>query len=171
MGLLKQFLVCTIIVCQILAPIAAHAEAVDDKFTQISPQSRAGGDEHIHGAGYGKILMRVMMFGAVPMQGIHYVPEGTDMLFALLYAGGYGETTKLNGITIRRRTSRELIKVDLEDLMEDGLPIPKLLDGDVVTVPFNWRKSYQEILFYTSVITTMGTLLIGIAALVSANKK
>ena len=150
--------------------MAAHAEAVDDKFTQISPQSRAGGDEMVHGAGYGKILMRVMVFGAVPRQGIHYYPEGTDLLFALLYAGGYQETTKLNGITIRRRNSRELINVDLEDLMDDGLPIPKLIDGDVINVPFNWRKSYQEILFYTSVISTLGTLLIGVAAIISARR-
>jgi hypothetical protein len=171
MGLLKQLLVHSLAVCLILAPLAAHAEAVDDKFTQISPQSRLGGDEFVHGSGYGKILMRVMVFGAVPKQGIHYFPEGTDMLFALLYAGGYSETTKLNGITIRRRSSRELIKIDLEDLMADGLPIPKLIDGDVVNVPFNWRKSYQEVLFYTGMVTTLGTLLIGVAALISASKK
>lgn len=151
--------------------MAAHAEAVDDKFTQISPQSTRGADEFIHGAGYGKILMRVMVFGAVPRQGIHYFPEGTDLLFALLYAGGYQETTKLNGITIRRRNSRELLTVNLEDLIEDGLPIPKLVDGDVVNVPFNWRKSYQEVLFYTSVITTLGTLLIGVAAIISSTTK
>ncbi len=84
--------------------------------------------------------------------------------------GGYGEMTKLNGITIRRRNSKELLTVDLEDLMEDGLPIPKLVDGDVITVPFNWRQSYQEILFYTGVITTLGTLLIGVAALINSTK-
>ncbi len=171
MALTKQLFTCTLSLCLILAPMAAYAEAVDDKFTQISPQSRGGGDEQIHGAGYGKILMRVMVFGAVPRQGIHYFPEGTDLLFALLYAGGYQDTTKLNGITIRRRNAKELINIDLEDLVADGLPIPKLVDGDVVTIPFNWRKGYQEVLFYTSVISTIGTLLIGVAAIITSSKK
>ncbi|RAV23900.1 hypothetical protein DQE84_18485, partial [Staphylococcus warneri] len=81
-----------------------------------------------------------LIFGSVPVQGIHYMPEGTDLLFAILYAGGYGEMSSLNGITIRRRNQRALIEVDLEDLIEDGRPIPKLADGDIISVPFNWRK-------------------------------
>jgi hypothetical protein len=168
---LKSFVVHVLAFCLVLAPVAAHAEAVDDKFTQISPQGRAGGDEKIHGAGFGKILMRIMVFGAVPNQGIHYVPEGTDMFFLLLYCGGHSDNTKLDGITIRRRGAREIITVDLEDLMDENLPIPKLVDGDVVTVPFNWRKSYNDLLFYTGVIGTLSGLLVGVAALVTASKK
>lgn len=157
--------ICVVLVTLLLCHgTLLRGEAVDDKFTQISPQSKTDGA--IHGAGYGKILMRVMMFGAVPSQGVHYMPEGTDLLFAILYAGGYNESTKLSAISIRRRNVKNLIEVDLEQLMENGDSIPKLLDGDVVNVPFNWRKNYQDLLFYTTVFTTLGTLALGIAAIV-----
>jgi hypothetical protein len=143
----------------------AGAESVDDRFTQISPKHTLGGGEYIHGTGYGKILMRVMIFGAVPQQGIHYVPEGTDLLFALLYAGGYGSDTKLNGITIRRRGIQELLEIDLEDLLEEGKSVPKLADGDVINVPFNWRKDYQDFGYLTTVFTALTGLVISVVAL------
>src|SRR3989338_6517836 len=115
----------------------ALCEAVDDTFTQISPTETLGAGEFIHGTGYRKLLVRVLMFGAIPNQGIHYVPEGTDLLFAILYAGGYQELTKLDGIAIRRKNQTELIRVDLEEMIEEGTTIPRLLDGDIVSVPFN----------------------------------
>src|SRR4051794_9266079 len=90
-----------------------RAESVDDRFTQISPKHAPGAGEYVHGQGYGKILIRVMMFGAVPQQGVHYVPEGTDLLFGLIYAGGSADNAKLNGVTIRRRGIQELLEVDL----------------------------------------------------------
>jgi hypothetical protein len=142
-----------------------RAESVDDRFTQITPSHSPGAGEYIHGQGYGKILVRVMLFGAVPQQGIHYVPEGTDILFALLYAGGYGEMTKLNGITIRRRGVQELLEIDLEDLIEEGKTIPKLADGDVVNVPYNWKKDYQEFQFFTTLLTSITSLVALVAVL------
>lgn len=132
-----------------------RGEAIDDKNTQIVPTHSLGTGEFIHGQGYGKILVRVMFFGSTPQQGVHYVPEGTDLLFGILYAGGYGESTKLNGIQIRRRGQKELIKVNLEDLIEDGDKIPKLMDGDVVTVPYNWRKDVATIGMVTGFLTAM----------------
>lgn len=156
------FVLCFILACP---PQLAFGEAVDDQFTQITPKHSPGSGEFVHGQGYGKILMRVMVFGSVPQQGIHYVPEGTDLLFAILYAGGYGETTKLNGITIRRRNVKDLIEVDLEDLIADGRTIPKLLDGDIVSVPFNWKKDYQEFIFLTSIFTSLTSLVLAVVAL------
>src|SRR5688572_16189856 len=110
-------LIVTTFLNALYVPVAL-AESVDDKFTQISPQGKADGN--IHGQSYGKILMRVIMFGAVSGQGVHYVPEGTDLLFAILYAGGKNDTTKLNGITIRRRNVQHLLEIDLEDIMDEG---------------------------------------------------
>ena len=72
------------------------------------------------------------------------MPEGTDLLFAILYAGGYTENSKLNGISIRRRNVKDLIEVDLEDLIEDGKVIPKLLDGDIITIPYNLAPGYRH---------------------------
>ncbi|MBY0370173.1 hypothetical protein K2X33_05765 [bacterium] len=142
-----------------------HAESVDEEFTHISPRHSPGTGEYVHGQGYGKILIRLLMFGAIPQQGIHYVPEGTDLLFALLYAGGYGDSTKLNGITIRRRNVPELIEVNLEGLIEEGGAIPKLTDGDIINVPHNWRRDYQEFIFFTSIFTSLTSLVLSITLL------
>lgn len=163
---MKKLISSILVVSFFLSSTVGYAEAVDDKFTQITPSHSPGTGEYVHGQGYGKILMRVMLLGAVPTQGVHYVPEGTDLLFAIIYAGGYGEQTKLNGITIRRRGMRELVEVNLEDLIEDGKPIPKLADGDVVQIPFNWRKDIATISLVTGFITAMTGFTLSIIALV-----
>jgi len=119
----------------------------------------------MHGQGYGKLMIRVLMLGAVPQQGIHYVPEGTDLMFAILYSGGYTELTKLDDITIRRRFVKELIEVDLADLLEEGQPVPKLMDGDVVSIPFNWRKNFQTILTVTGFVTSLTGFALSMIAL------
>jgi hypothetical protein len=141
------------------------AESIDDKFAQISPTQQPGVGEFVHGQGYGKILIRVLVFGSIAQQGVHYVPEGTDLLFAVLYAGGYSETSKLNGITIRRRGQQELITVDLQDAINDGEKIPKLQDGDVVTVPFNWRRDIQTISLVTGFLAALTGFTISLIAL------
>lgn len=143
------------------APIA-RSEAIDDSLTNTGTSGDTG---FIHGKGYGKVLMRILMFGSIPKQGVHYMPEGTDLLFGILYAGGYGEESKLNGITIRRRKVQKLIEIDLEDVIADGQEIPKLQDGDIINVPFNWRKTYQELSFFVSLISAVSSLIISIVAL------
>lgn len=141
------------------------AESVDDKLTQITPTFSPGAGEFIHGTGYGKILIRVMMFGAVPQQGVHYYPEGTDLLFAILYAGGYADHTKLNGIKIRRRGQLDRITIDLQDLMEEGGKIPKLADGDVVDIPYNWRRDAATFSAVTGFLTAITTFTLAMVAL------
>lgn len=148
-----------------ILPPACFAESINEGFTDIAPGQNPGSGEFVHGRGYGKVLMRVLMFGAVPRQGIHYMPEGTDLLFAMLYGGGYGDETQLNGITIRRRNIQELIEVDLEDLVESGEPVPRLYDGDVVNVPYNWKKSYQEFSFVAQLFVSLTSLVLSIVAL------
>jgi hypothetical protein len=158
--LTKRLLVCVLILLTTFQSAVLRAEAVDDKF---SPTNADTG--FVHGKGYGKVLMRILLFGSIPKQGVHYMPEGTDLLFGILYAGGYGEESKLNGITIRRRKVGELMEIDLEDVIASGEEIPKLQDGDIINVPFNWRKTYQEITFFTGLITAVSTLIISIVAL------
>lgn len=150
-------------VFSLAVPAPLLAESVDDEFTQISPQHSPGSGEYVHGQGYGKMLMRLMLFGAIPQQGVHYVPEGTDLLFAILYAGGYGEQTSLNNITIRRRGLNEIIHVDLEDIIAEAQAVPKLKDGDVVNVPHNWRQGYQQFMFFAGIFSSVTGLLISLS--------
>lgn len=156
-----SILLCLTVAC----PRVVFGEAIDDKFTQISPMHSPGSGEYTHGQGYGKLLMRVMMMGAVPQQGVHYYPEGTDLVFAIIYAGGHGDNTKLNGITIRRRGVPELIEVELEELIEEGSKIPKLMDGDIVQIPFSWRKDIATIGLITGFVTAMTGFALSIVAL------
>ena len=150
----------------LLQPTAALCESIDDGYSSISPALGAGGGEYVHGQKQGKILIRVLMFGAVPQQGIHYVPEGTDLLFSILYAGGYTESTKLNGITIRRRNVKHLLEVDLEDTIEQGKSIIRMQDGDVVTIPYNWRRDIGTISLITGFVGSMTAFTLSIIALV-----
>jgi hypothetical protein len=161
---LKQVTVWTLVFC-LLMPATGLTESVDDKLTQITPTQSLGAGEFIHGQGYGKILIRVMMFGAIPQQGIHYYPEGTDLLFAILYAGGYSETSKLNGIKIRRRGEKERIDIDLQDLIDDGDKIPKLMDGDVVDIPYNWRRDAATFAAVTGFLTAITGFTLSVIAL------
>ncbi len=163
--------VVTAVICSLLLTTTVYGEAISDKGSAISPKHIPGAGEFVHGQGYGKLLMRVLVVGSVPVQGIHYVPEGTDLMFAIMYAGGVGEFSKLNGITIRRREQKDLIKVDLEDLIADGEGIPKLADGDVIAVPFNWRKNLQTYLTITGFLTAITSLTLSIVALQKATAK
>jgi hypothetical protein len=161
----RKIISCLLVFCLVTPVSYVGAESVDEEFTHISPKHSPGGGEFVHGQGYGKILVRVLMFGAIPQQGIHYVPEGTDMLFGILYAGGYGDNTKMNNITVRRKGVPELIHVDLESIIEEGAAIPKLKDGDIVNVPYNWRRDYQEFMFFTSIFSSLTGLVISLAFL------
>ena len=150
------YLLCFALVCY----NAAFGEAIDDTFAL--PQDQETGK--IHGAKTGKPLIRILMFGAIPAQGIHFVPEGTDLLFAILYAGGYTDRSKLNGISIRRRGLERVLEVDLEDSLAAGDVIPKLRDGDIVNVPYNWRKSFEEFQFITNLVFSLSTFILSIVA-------
>lgn len=161
----KKFVACVVILSFLFSSNKAYCEAVDDNFTQISPTESLGIGEYIHGAGYRRLLVRVLMFGAISSQGIHYVPEGTDILFALLYSGGYTDSTKLDGITIRRKNQAELIRIDLEELIEEGLRIPRLQDGDIVSIPFNWRKDITTIGSLSALIGSFAALALSIVTL------
>lgn len=154
-----------VLICALLLSTTVRAESVSDKSSAISPKHVPGAGEFVHGQGYGKLLMRVLVFGAIPVQGIHYVPEGTDLIFAIMYAGGYGDFSSLNGITIRRRGVEEQIEVPLEDLIEEGKAIPKLTDGDIITVPFNWKKDLQTVLTVTGFVTSITGLTLSLLAL------
>ena len=139
--------------------------------TRITPTQGVIPGEFYHGSVLqGKLLIKILFFGAVPSQGIHYVHEGTDLLSALLYAGGYDDTSKITAITIRRKNHPELIKINLEEVIEDGMEPMKLVDDDVVTVPYNWRKDMATISLITGFITTITSFTTTLIVLVTLKK-
>jgi len=163
--IIKKVMTLCVVLSLTLSTIGIRAESMDDKFTQIPPNHTPGAGEYVHGTGYGKLLMRVMLMGGVGNQGVHYFPEGTDLMFALVYAGGLTDNTKLNGIKIRRRNVKDLIDVDLEDLIADGEKVPKLMDGDVVNVPYSWRRDMVTLSTFTGFIAGMTGFALAMIAL------
>ncbi|MCB0403729.1 MAG: hypothetical protein KDD51_03020 [Bdellovibrionales bacterium] len=167
---LQVFLVYGLIYSLLATPAFAvkgePAGGDETAFTYIAPNEQvAGSGEFVHGAGRGKLLVRVLMLGSIDQQGIHYFPENTNLLDAVLLAGGIDDTSKLNGITIRRKGKQELIDVALEDLLEDGEAIPFLVDGDVVNIPWNWRKDIGNITLVTGFISSITAFTLAMIAL------
>lgn len=164
--LLVYSLVYSLLATPVLAQQGERAGGEEAAFTYIAPNEQvAGSGEFVHGAGRGKLLVRVLMLGSIDQQGIHYFPENTNLLDAVLLAGGIDDTTKLNGVTIRRKGKQELMEVYLEDLMEDGEPIPFLVDGDVVNLPWNWRKDIGNITLVTGFISSITAFTLAMIAL------
>lgn len=163
--IIKKVMTLCVVLSLTLSTSGIRAESMDDKFTQIPPNHTPGAGEFVHGAGYGKLLMRVMLMGAVGSQGVHYFPEGTDLMFALIYSGGMADQTKLNGIKIRRRNTKDLINVDLEDLIAEGEKVPKLMDGDVVNVPYNWRRDMATFAVFSGFISGITGFALAMIAL------
>ena len=163
--IIKNIVTLALVLSLTLSSFSLRAESLDDKFTQIPPNHTPGAGEFVHGTGYGKLLMRVNIYGAIPQQGIHYFPEGTDLMFAISYAGGYTDMTKLNGIKIRRRNVKDIINVDLEDLIEDGEKVPKIMDGDVINIPYNWRRDIATFFTITGFISGITGFALAMIAL------
>ncbi len=160
----NSFVVISLILSFLGAPVQVFADQTE--FTHVTPtKTFDGSSEFYHGSTQGKLLIRVMLMGAVQKQGIHYFPENTNLLDAILYSGGVSDTTKLNGITIRRKKQAELIDVELEDLVEDGEALPALVDGDIVTVPWNWRRDVATISLVTGFVSSLAAFGIAMVAL------
>jgi len=147
----------------LFAPLTAHsAKKPKTKYGYVTP-SDAKASAIADATRSGKLMMRVTLMGAVS-QGIHYFPEDSDLLAALMYVGGYTEEADLDDIAIRRKGQKELIYVDLEALVEDGDPIPKLKDGDIVTVDWNWKKDLELYYTVTSFVTSITAFTLALVA-------
>ena len=103
------------------------------------------------------INVKVTLLGGVRSQGVYHIPESTDMISLIGYAGGGNEFAKLNDITIKRRKgdSYEVLDVSLKNLATSAgsLPTPRLMNGDVVFVPES--RSTQNLMLGLSIISTV----------------
>lgn len=144
--------------------VTAFAEPNSKKMGYATEQSAQDG-QFIHPGKPGQLLIRVHMLGSLTQQGIHYFPEGTDILDALLYAGGVMDTTKIDSIQIRRNGVKDIVEMDLTEIIEDGREIPKVNDGDIVNVPFNWRRDISTISLIAGFLTAATGFIVSVIAL------
>lgn len=101
-----------------------------------------------------QLLIPVNVWGFVPRPGQYYVPNKTDLISLLSYAGGPTEDAKVSNIKIVRtdpQAGRMVIPVDVKKYLNtaDERLIPQLKPGDTVIVrgtTFYWVKSMFEFL-------------------------
>lgn len=114
-------------------------------FEQAGEGGRQKGSEFISGYYPGAVLIPVTITGAVPRNGLHYIPTRTNLLKLIALAGGIkAEGGNLSQVTIRRvngddakeNLKEEIIKVDLEKILEtSGSRGPILQQLDMVDIP------------------------------------
>ncbi len=125
--------------------------------TESMLENRGGGGSEFHVGQNTGINVKVTLLGGVRSQGVYHIPESTDMISLIGYAGGGNEFAKLNDITIKRRKgdSYEVLDVSLKNLATSAgsLPTPRLMNGDVVFVPES--RSTQNLMLGLSIISTV----------------
>jgi hypothetical protein len=58
----------------------------------------------------------------------------------------------------------------LEELIEEGKPVPKLLDGDITNIPFNWRRNSQDVAFWVSLGSSIASIALTITAFIAIRR-
>jgi len=88
-----------------------------------------------------ELLIRVNVWGYVAKPGQYLVPDNTDLISLLSYAGGPTEDARIDAIRLIRTVEgkRQVTEVDLKELLEGGSSeeVPVLMPGDTVIVPGN----------------------------------
>lgn len=123
----------------------ALSTAVDAKDRERAGIGGGVGSEYISGSYPGAVMVPVTILGAVPKNGVHYVPTRTNLLGLITYAGGPTKEAKLDEVRIKRVTGGDIrqgdvqekvIKVDVEKLLEEASGRgPLLQQNDVVVIP------------------------------------
>jgi len=101
-----------------------------------------------------QLLIPVNVWGFVARPGQYHIPNKTDLISLLSYAGGPVQDARISAIKIVRndsKTGRMVIPVDVKKYLKtaDERLIPLLLPGDTIIVKgttFFWIKSAFEFL-------------------------
>ena len=91
-----------------------------------------------------ELLIRVNVWGYVAKPGQYLVPDNTDLISLLSYAGGPTEDARIDAVKLVRTVDgkRKVIEVDVTKLLKGGSSedIPVLMPGDTLIVPGNFYR-------------------------------
>jgi hypothetical protein len=115
-----------------------------------------------------ELLVPVNIWGFVMKPGQYMVPNNTDLVSLLSYAGGPTENANINNIRIIRndpRRGNEVWKINVKRFIETGDErlIPPLKPGDTIIVKgtaFHWITKFFE---FVSRLTTIAQIFYFIA--------
>lgn len=142
---MKKTSIIALFVCVIIPLLSVRAQE-----SQMSlPQDRAA--QYYLGS-KDELLIPVNVWGFVQKPGQYLVPDNTDLITLLSYAGGPSENAKISHIRVirnDRKMGNVVYKVDVKKYIETGDDrlIPNLKPGDTIIVngtTFHWVNRFFE---------------------------
>jgi len=162
--------------CAVLAAAAAAgAQGYTWGLTAPSPGGGEEANSPLPGGGYGttrpveeELLVPVNVWGEVDKPGLYEVPDGTNVVELLSYAGGPTEFANLSHVKVTRGAGGKGQPVDVSAYLAygDAGTLPRLQPGDTVYVhrnaKYSWR-SFIEVVSQLAVIAGTVILYVSVA--------
>jgi NADH:ubiquinone oxidoreductase subunit F (NADH-binding) len=132
--------------------------ALRPAFAQEIPeqlQERIGASRYFLGK-EDELLIPVNILGYVNKPGQFMVPNGTDLISLIAYAGGFREDAKINNIKIVRGMSADgqpnILRINLKKYFESGQRalIPRMMPDDTIIVSGSRSVTLRNVLDFVA---------------------
>ncbi|HTY09646.1 MAG TPA: SLBB domain-containing protein [Bacteroidota bacterium] len=134
--------------------------------SKLASQSRPG---YFYYAKPYEVTMTVNLWGEVPQQGVYVIPTNTDIVQLISFAGGPKERSNLDEVLLYRSTgrkdtkTRQLVTINLRDILEGKSPTVPLSPGDMIVVKrIPDSLTWQDVLIILNTTATLGVLGVSI---------
>lgn len=152
MRMVKCFTLFLVILVVVSVIISSSASAQEQKYPR-GAQYYLGTDD--------QLLIKVNIWGFVAKPGQYLVPNDTDLISLISFAGGPRDGAKLNRIKLIRdqklgNSSEKIIEVDVQKYINKGDEklIPLLMPGDTIIISGSvWYHIGNYLTFVTKVAT------------------
>ena len=165
MGILRKKLILTVVfywsVFQLFNLVWAQ---IDTSYSQNSNNSSY--QYYLEPGTENRLMMKVNVWGEVKKPGTQYVPDKTDLVSVISFAGGPTENAKLSKIKLVRNFPQEqrTLVINLKDYLKNGESeeIPMIKPGDTIIVPkssfFSFSR-YVSFLYNVAFIASVVALI------------
>ena len=116
-----------------------------------------------------EVTMTVNLWGEIPQQGVYVIPTNTDIVQLISFAGGPKERSNLDEVLLYRSTgkkdtkTRQLMTINLRDILEGKSPTAPLSPGDMIVVKrIPDSLTWQDVLIILNTTATLGVLGVSI---------
>jgi polysaccharide biosynthesis/export protein len=154
----------------VIVPSSGHGQSTPlpaglrSSFSGGDPSEPAASRYAIRPGLENELRIDVQVWGQVTRPGQYSVPDQTDLIGLISYAGGPTEDAKLKSVQVLSRLAPtdRVRRVDLEAFMRTGDPtmIPRLSPGDVVLVPAGRSRSLTRMAGIVSVLALVANVAI-----------
>jgi polysaccharide biosynthesis/export protein len=149
----------------ILSALLTACLAFGQEPTLSLPQDRAA--QYYLGS-KDELLIPINVWGFVQKPGQYLIPDNTDLITLLSYAGGPTENAKISHIRVirnDRKVGNVVYKVDVKKFIEtgDNRLIPILKPGDTIIVSgttFHWINQFFEFVSRLAIIAQIYYLIV-----------